>query len=107
MIVVDEITSGDFGTFFCRTEVDVDFRTRSARTCITHFPEVVVLVAVDDVIFRQILFPVRSGFVVTAQSFFGTSFEYSGVQVFRIQFQYFYQIFPCPVDGFFLEIVTE
>ena len=31
MIVVDEITAGDFGTFFCRTEVDVDFRTRSAR----------------------------------------------------------------------------
>ena len=107
MIVVDEITAGDFGTFFCRTEVDVDFRTRSARTCITHFPEVVVLVAVDDVIFRQILFPVRSGFVVTTQSFFGASFEYGGVQVFRIQFQYFYQIFPCPVDGFFLEVVTE
>ena len=29
MIVVDEITAGDFGTFFCRTEVDVDFRTRN------------------------------------------------------------------------------
>lgn len=107
MIVVDEITAGDFGTFSCRTEVDVDSRTRSARACITYFPEIVVLVVVDDVIFRQIPFLVRSGFVVMAWSFFGASFEYSDAQVFRIQFQYFYQIFPCPVDGFFLEVVTE
>ena len=66
-----------------------------------------MFVAVDNMIFRQELFPVRSSFVVTAQAFFRTSFEYSGVQMFRIQFQYFYQIFPCPVDSFFFEVITE
>jgi len=27
--------------------------------------------------------------------------------MFRIQFQYFYQVFPCPVDCFFFEVITE
>ena len=107
MIMVHEIATGNLGAFFCRTKVDMNFGTRSARSCITHFPEIIVLVAVDDMIFRQELFPIGSGFVVTAQSFFGTSFEYGCVEMFRIQFQDIYQIFPCPTDGFFLEVIAE
>ena len=107
VIVVYEIATGDLGTFFSRTEVDMDFGTRSARSCITHFPEVVVFVTVDDVIFRQELFPIGSSFVVTAQSFFRTSFKYGCIEMFRIQFQDFYQIFPCPADRFFLEVIAE
>ena len=85
----------------------MDFGTRSARSCITHFPEVVVFVTVDDVILWQELFPIRSSFVVTAQSFFGTSFKYGCIEMFRIQFQDFYQIFPRPADRFFLEVIAE
>ena len=107
VIVVHEVATGDLGTFFSRTEVDMDFGTRSARSCITHFPEVVAFVTVDDVIFRQELFPIGSSFVVTAQSFFRTSFKYGCIEMFRIQFQNFYQIFPRPVDRFFLEVIAE
>ena len=103
MIVVHEVATGDLGAFFSRTEVDMDFGTRSARSCITHFPEVVVFVTVDDVILWQELFPIRSSFVVTAQSFFGTSFKYGCIEMFRIQFQDFYQIFPRP----YTEVDTE
>ena len=56
----------------------MDFGTRAAGTCITHFPEVVMFVAIEDMVFRQELFPVRGGFVVPFQSFFGTSFEMLG-----------------------------
>ena len=35
------------------------------------------------------------------------SFEYGGIQIFRIYFQYIYQIFPCPADSFFLEVISE
>ena len=85
----------------------MDFGTRAAGTCITHFPEVVMFVAIEDMVFRQELFPVRGGFVVPFQSFFGTSFEYGGIQIFRIYLQYIYQIFPCPADSFFLEVISE
>ena len=79
MIVVYEIATGNFCTFF-----DMDFRARTARTGITHFPEVIMLVSIDDVIFRQELFPIRSCLIVALQSFFGAAFEYGGIQVFRV-----------------------
>jgi len=58
-------------------------------------------------VFRQELFPIGSGFVVAFQAFFGAAFEYGGVEVFRIEFQHIDQIFPCPGDGFFLEVVAK
>ena len=81
--------------------------TRTTRTCITHFPEVIVFVSVEDMIFWQELFPIGSGFIVTFQSFFGAAFEYGGVKVIRIYLQNIYQVFPCPVDCLFLKVVTE
>ena len=107
MVVVHEVATADLCTFFSRTEVDVDFRARTARTCITHFPEVVLLVTVDDVVFWQVLFPVTSSFVVAVEAVFCATFEYGCVQVFRVQLQYIYQVFPCPSNRFFLEIVAE
>ena len=58
-------------------------------------------------VFWQELFPVRSCLVVPFQSFFGASFEYGGIQIFRVNLQYIYQIFPCPADGLFLEVISE
>ena len=107
MIFVNQFTSRNSSLFFCRTRVDVDFRTRAARTCITHFPEVIVLVAVDDMIFGEILSPVSGSFIVAGKSFLRASFEYGYIQIFRIEFQYLYQIFVCPSDNFFLEVVAE
>ena len=85
----------------------MDFRTWAARTCITHFPEIIVLVTVDDVVCREVLCPVAGSFIVTGKTFFRTSFKYGDIQVFRVQFQYFYQVFVCPANHFFLEVVAE
>ena len=85
----------------------MDLRARTARACITHFPKVIMFVSVDDMVFRQVLLPVRGGLVITLQTLFRATFEYCCIQVFRIQFQDVYQIFPCPTDGFFLEVITE
>ena len=64
MILVHHVLAGDSGTFFFRAEVDMDFGARAARTRITHFPEVIVFVAIDDMVFRQELFPVAGSLVV-------------------------------------------
>ena len=53
------------------------------------------------------LTPVAGSLVIALQSFFLRTFEYRDVEVFRIQFQHLHQIFPCHVDGTFLEIVAE
>ena len=66
-----------------------------------------MFVAIQNVVFRQELLPVRSGFVVAFQSFFGATFEYGGVEVFGVEFQYIHQILPCPGDGFLLEVVAK
>ena len=78
----------------------MNFGARATRAGITHFPEVIVFVSVKDMVFRQELFPIGSGFVVAFQAFFGAAFEYGGVEVFRVELQHIDQIFPCPGDGF-------
>ena len=45
--------------------------------------------------------------IVAFQSFFGATFEYGGVEVFGVEFQYIHQILPCPGDGFLLEVVAK
>ena len=95
------------GAFFCRTQVDVDFRARAAGSRVAHFPKIVMLVAVDDMVFRQELFPVAGCFVVAFQTFFRTAFKDGGIEIGRVYFEHVDQVFPCPADGFFLEIVTK
>ena len=64
MVFVHHVLTRDSGTFFFRTEIDMDFGTRAARACITHFPEVIVFVTIDDMILRQKLLPVTGSLVV-------------------------------------------
>ena len=70
VVLVHQFAAGHFRFFFFRTQVDMDFRTRTAGARGTHFPKVVVLVAVDDVVGREELLPIRSRFVVAFKSFF-------------------------------------
>ena len=37
------------GTLFIAAKVDMDFRAGTTGTCITHFPEIVMLISIDDV----------------------------------------------------------
>ena len=107
MVFVHHVLAGDSGTFFFRTEVDMDFRTRTARPRITHFPKVIVFVAINDMSFRQELLPIAGSLVVARKAFGRTSFEHGGIQTVGIQFQHFDQVFPCPVDRLLFEIVAE
>ena len=64
-----------FGTahgcfFLLAASIDMDFGARTAGTRIAHLPEVVVLVAIDDMVLGEEGFPVGSSLVVTLQPFF-------------------------------------
>ena len=107
MVFVYHLCTASNGTFFVRAKVYMNFRTGTARTGITHFPEVIMFVTINNMIFRQELFPVTGSFVVARQTFGRASFEYGCIQTFRVQLQDIHQIFPCPSDGLFLEIITE
>ena len=107
MVVVHQLASRHSRAFFFRTEVDMDFRARSAWSCITHFPEVVMLVTVYDMILRHVLCPVTCSFVVAFKSFFRASFEHCCIKVFRVNLEYINQELPCPRDSFLLEIIAE
>ena len=82
-------------------------RARPAWSCITHLPEIVVLVAVEDVVFRKETLPDCCSFVVALQAFLLTAFEDSGVEVLRVELENIDKVFPCPRDGFLLEIVAK
>ena len=48
MALVDQREAIDGLTLFLRADVDMDLGARAARTLVTHLPEVVVLIPVDD-----------------------------------------------------------
>ena len=85
----------------------MDFATWATWTGIAHFPKVVVLVAVDDMVFRKMRFPIACCFVVAFESISLAALKHGGIEVFRIDFQHIHQKFPRPVDGFVLEIVAK
>ena len=66
MTLINKVATINFFTLFFRAEVNVDFRARTARTGVAHFPEVVVTIAVYDMVFRKMLFPISCSFVVAA-----------------------------------------
>ena len=85
----------------------MNFGTRSAGAGFAHLPEIIVLIAVDDVFLGQIISPIAGGFVVSLQTLFGTAFKYGCVKPRSIEFKYFGQVFPGPGYGFFFEIIAE
>ena len=57
MIGIHEFPSGLLCFFFSRTYVDMNLGTGSAGTLVAHFPEIVLFVSVDNMIFRNDLLP--------------------------------------------------
>ena len=82
-------------------------RARTTRTCVSHFPEVVVLVAIDDMVGRHMLSPITCSLIITNEVFFLRTFEHGHIQVLGVKLQYIHKIFPCHIDGTFLEIITK
>ncbi len=107
MVFVHKLATRDFLTLLGRTKVDMDLRAGAAGACIAHFPKVVVLVAVDDMVGRKMFAPYRLGFIVAFETFGCAALEYGGIEVCRIEMKNIYKIFPCHVDGALLEIVAE
>ena len=70
VVFVYEFTSRHFCLLFLRTGVDMNLGAWSTRTCIAHFPEVVVFVSIYDMVGRHMLEPVSGSLVVAVESFF-------------------------------------
>ena len=107
VVFVHQLCTGHGGFLGIGAVVDVDFRARAAGTCVAHLPEVVVLVAVDDVVLREIAFPNGGSLVVALQTGALVAFEHRDVQVFGIDLEHFDQKFVGEGDGAFFEIVAK
>ena len=90
-----------------RTAVHMDLRAGAAGTRVAHLPEVVVLVAIDDMVGGHVFQPIAGSLVIALQALCGVTFEDGDIEVLGIQLQHIHQIFPCHVNGTFLEIVAE
>ena len=93
--------------FLFGTAVDVDFGTWSTGTGVTHFPEIVVLVAVDDMVCGEEFLPVCSGLVVALKTFFGGTFENGDIEMGGVDMKDVDKETVGPLYGLLLEIVTE
>ena len=71
MIFIDQFASCHGRLFFGRAYVYMDFRARSARARLTHFPEVVVLIAIDDVVFGEVTAPDGCRLIISRKSLIG------------------------------------
>ena len=97
----------------CRGQVHMQFRTRAARTGLSHHPEIVLLVAVDDVHLRvqpgraELLRPETPRLFVAFGRIAGGRIVNRGVEPLRREFPSPDDQLPCPFDRFFFEIVAE
>ena len=107
MVFIHQFASRQLGFLLSRTGINMKFGTRSTRACIAHFPEVIVLVTIDDMVFWQELLPDGCSLIVTLQSFLRRTFKDGRIEVGRIDFQDIDDILPRPTDGFLLEIVAK
>ena len=107
VVFVHQLTTGHLGLFLGGAGVQVNLGTRTARTGVAHLPEIVVLVAVDDMVGGDMLLPESSSLVVTRQAFFLAALENGHIKVFWCEMENVDKVFPCPSNGFFLEIVAE
>ena len=80
MALVYEFATRFCGNLFVATQVDVDFGARTTRTCVAHLPEIVVAVAVDDMVGGEELFPIACSFIVALETFGGITLEHCGIE---------------------------
>ena len=107
IIFVDQQASGRLGLLLWGTAVEMYLRAGATWTRITHLPEVVMLVAIDNMIGWYMLCPVTCGFVVASQMLLRRALEDSNIEIFGVQVEYVDEIFPCVVYSSLLEIVTK
>ena len=114
---VDELGSGALAVFVevrgTGREVDVDLGARAAGAGVAHHPEVVLLVAVDDVDVgieadaAELLGPKIVGFLVAISRVASAGLINGGEDAGRRELPLLDDQFPSPGDGFLLEVVAE
>ena len=57
MIGIDELISWSFLTLLFRAKINVDFRTRTTRALLSHFPEIVLFISEKNALLCDQLFP--------------------------------------------------
>ena len=107
--LVDQVASAQAcGGFLLRgADVYVDLGARAARAGVSHLPEVVVLVAEQDVVLRHVFEPGFPGFMVHRGAVIFAALEHGGVEQLRVDLVDFGKELPRPVYRLFLEIVPE
>ena len=89
------------------SDVDVDLGAGAAGAGLAHLPEVVVLVAQEDVVLRKIFAPGLLRLGVERGAVFGGALEHGGVEQVLVDLVDLRQQLPGPVDGLGLEVVAE
>ena len=107
IIFIYEFTSRQFCFLLGSARIYMNLCTRTTWTSISHFPKVVVLVSIDNMVCRYVLSPIRCSFVVTFKSFLGSTLKYCNIKIFWVQMEYIYKIFPCKINCTFFEIISE
>ena len=107
VVLVDELRPGNGGLFRFVAQVDVDFAAGSAGAGLAHFPEVVVLVAEEDLFGGDVAQPGLAGLFIEGGAVAFGALEDGDVKVFRVDLEDLGQKFPGPVDGLVLEVVAE
>ena len=107
MIFVHQFATGDAVTLVERTAVHMYLRARTAGTGITHLPEIIVLVAVQNMVCRQVFCPNSGRLVITRQTVFRRALKHRRIQVLRINLQYIHDVLPREINRLFLEIIAE
>lgn len=57
MVFIDQVATRDLRAFGIRSTVDVDLAAGTTGTGITHLPEIIFLISVNDLLFGQQFFP--------------------------------------------------
>ena len=103
---VDHLAARLGGNLRLVAQVEVNLRAGAAGTRLAHLPEVVVLVAADDVVLGQILAPVVVGLLVEGDAVLVGTLEDGGVHPLGGQVVDVVQQLPRPADGLLLEVVA-
>ena len=107
IVFVDKACAVGFGAFGLGTQVYMDLAAGAAGARVTHLPEIIVLVAVDDMGLRQMFLPDSGSLVVAADVVGRRALEHGCIKAVGVEAETVDEIFPGPIDSLLLEIVAE
>ena len=85
----------------------MNLRTRTARTCVAHFPEIVLLVAKEDSVLREVFLPSLHSLNVESCAISLRTLEYCSIESLLVELVNLSEKLPSPVDCLNLEVITE